>query len=135
MEHFESKIVSVEVHDKSICHSVTYKKERKQLFGLIKPLPSGYYNDSDSFLGNEDDLLNGSYRIKPLYSGEDEYVFTLICENKKAYYRPYVTVEFESGKFKQYKFNTIAECNDYANKLREGWSHLLLVDVNKLMTK
>lgn len=130
MEHFESKIVSVEVHDKSICHYVTYKKERKQLFGLIKPLPAGYYTDGDRFLGNEEDLLNGSYTIKSI-GDEENYILILVCENKKAYYRPYVKIKFESKNTEYKYFNTLDECNDYAIKLRKDWSHLLLVDVNK----
>lgn len=130
MEHFESKIVSVEVYDKSICHYVTYKKERKQLFGLIDSLPAGYYTDGDRFLGSEEDLLNGSYTIKSI-GDEENYIFILVCENKKAYYRPYVKIKFESGSIKYKYFNTVGECNDYAIKLRKDWSHLLLVDVNK----
>lgn len=131
MEHFESKIVSVEVFDKSICHYVTYKKERKHLFGLINPLPAGYYTDGDRFLGSEEDLLNGSYTIKSI-GDEENHIFILVCENKNVYYRPYVKIKFESKNTEYKYFNTLDECNDYANKLREAWSHLLLVDVNKL---
>lgn len=121
---FESRILCVEVHDKCLCHYVTYKKERIQLFGLLKPLPEGYYTDGDTYLGNEEDLLNGSYRIKPLYSNEDDYVFILICENKMAYYRPYVTIKFESGNKKVERFNTLAECNAYAKELVQKFNLL-----------
>lgn len=131
MEHFESKIVSVEVFDKSICHYVNYKKERRQLFGLVNSLPSGYYTDSDRFLGNEHDLLNGSYFVTDFISGE-RTEFILVCENKIAYWRPYVKINFESGSVKYKYLNTVGECDFYANNLRRNWSHLLLVDVNEL---
>ena len=128
MVQFESKIVSVKVNDKSECHYVTYKKERKRLFGLLKSLPSGYYTDGDRFLGDEEDLLNGAYTIKSCGDG-DEYTFILVCENQKAYYQPYVTIKYESGNYKQLKFNTIKECNEYAKELGQKFN---LLDVYEL---
>jgi hypothetical protein len=108
-----------------------FKKERKQLFGLLKTLPSGYYTDGDRFLGNEYDLLNGSYSINDL-SNDKETKFILVCENNIAYWRPYVKIKFESKNTEYKYFNTIDECNAYSVKLRKYWMHLLLVDVNKL---
>lgn len=120
--HFESRVTSVEVNDKIHCHYVTYKKERKRLFGLLKPLPAGYYSDSDRYLGLESDLLNGSYYLTS-HDGE-KTTFILICENQKAYYRPSVTIKFESDKGKNFKFNTLEECNAYAKELSHRFNLL-----------
>lgn len=113
---FESGIKSIEVYDKMRCYYVNYRKRKKNLFGLLKPSPGGYYTDSGHYLGDEEDLLNGAYKCKG-YDDEADTIFYLICENKKAYYKPYVSIVFESGKSKNAKFNTLEECNEYAKKL------------------
>jgi len=128
MEHYESKITSVEVFDKSVCHYVTFKKERKQLFGLLETLPSGYYTDGDRFLGNQYDLLNGSYSVNDLSNGK-ETKFILVCENNIAYWRPYVKIKFESRNVEYKYFNTVGECNFYANNIGKqyGLIHVKII--------
>ena len=98
----------VEVYQPAVVWRISYKKEIKSWLSNRK---DGFYTDySEKFLGNEYDLLGGSYNKT-----------RIIVKDNVAYWRPYVELKFIGGSTKISTFDTIEECNAYATEISEKY--------------
>ena len=105
---FNADIIErVKVYEPAEVWRISYRKKIKTWFYNRK---EGFYSESDYFLGNEQDLLNGSYNT-----------FRVLVKDNVAYWRHYVEIKFIGGSTKVETFDTVEECNEYATKISEKY--------------
>lgn len=87
---------------------IKYEKFKKTIFGTQK---EGFYDEyCGDYYGTAEDLLNGSY--------DDTKI---LVNDNIAYYRPRVKITFISGEAKYKHFDTIEECNKYAQGVMDKY--------------
>lgn len=87
---------------------IKYGQFKKTIFGTQK---EGFYSEySGHYYGTTEDLLNGSY---------DD--IRILVKDNIAYYRPGVKITFISGQSTYKYFDTIEECNQYAQEVMDNY--------------
>jgi hypothetical protein len=86
---------------------MVYRPESTSLLGKRKP--AGFYDElRGEYCGNEAELLDGSY------DGN-----RIIVIDGVANWQPYVEIGFVSRETERIRFDTVAECNEYAQTIMD----------------
>lgn len=112
-------IVSLKAIDKREIKHLEYRAFRKSFWGNTK---EGFYDIHS--------MNNLRYSKEQLESGGNCYDTKLIVENNKAYYKPYVKINFQTEVSLVKVFNTYIEALNFANEVSAKCIKNKLISVN-----
>lgn len=119
-------IVSVEVHDKKESNGIEWYPAKTNFFGR-KVQQEGFYSNSYDKDGWP---IWRRYEESDLMVGLGPNGFKYIVENKKCYFRPYVTINYVDQSKANFYFSTFELANQFASLTIEQFKDPLIVNIN-----